>query len=147
MKKIPKICLATCLLLILVPAVMVVIAGALFLHGLEFPETERTRIVDTTTRLPASLAAPARVRLAAESEPALGALVSWPLAVPESLVVEIAEDDTLFLLVQDETKEAEAARELVEWGFDALHLPHSGHLGSRDALHVAQARRRNGVFG
>ena len=38
--------------------------------------------------------------------------------VPESLVVEIARDDTLFLLVEDQQSRAEAAEKLAEWGAD-----------------------------
>jgi len=41
---------------------------------------------------------PGPVSLIAEWEPALGALVHWPLHVPEDLVREIAEDDILFVV-------------------------------------------------
>jgi len=118
MKKALKLCLVSCLLLILVPTVLAFIAGAIFLHRLEFGAMEPTRVVDTLARSPATPAHGDRVRVAAEWEPALGALVRWPLMVPESLLVEIAKDDTLFLLVEDEQSRVEAEEDLAEWGID-----------------------------
>ncbi len=122
MKKTLKICLVSCLLLILVPTVLAFIAGAIFLHRLEFGPMEPTRVVDTLARSPATPAHGDQVRVAAEGEPALGALVRWPLMVPESLLVEIARDDTLFLLVEDEESKVEAEGELVEWGIDLANV-------------------------
>lgn len=52
------------------------------------------------------------VRIAAEWEPALGALIAWPLAVPEALVVEIASDDTLYLMVENEAASDQARESL-----------------------------------
>jgi hypothetical protein len=46
-------------------------------------------------------AADGHPRIAAEWEPALGALVVWPPVVPDELLVEIAKDDRLFLIVPD----------------------------------------------
>jgi agmatine/peptidylarginine deiminase len=118
LKRTLKICLLAGLLVVLVPTVVIVIAGAVFLQGLEFGPMEPTRVVDTLARSPAFPELRGEPRLAAEWEPALGALVRWPLIVPESLVVEIARDDTLFLLVEDEKGRAEAEAALVEWGVD-----------------------------
>ena len=118
MKKTLKILLVACLLLIILPAVLAVIAGAVFLDRLEFGAMEPARVIDTLARSPAALDPGEKVRVAAEWEPALGALVRWPLMVPESLVVEIARDDTLFLLVGDGVSKAEAEGKLVEWGVD-----------------------------
>ena len=120
MKKTLKICLVACLLLVFLPAVLAVIAGTILLHRLEFGAMEPIRIVDTVARSPA--APRENVRLAAEWEPALGALVRWPLMVPESLLVEIARDDTLFVLVEDETSQAEAEEAFVEWGIDLRNV-------------------------
>jgi agmatine/peptidylarginine deiminase len=117
-KKTLKICLVAGLLLVLVPTVLIVIAGAIFLQGLEFGPIEPTRVVDTLTRSPEFPEIGEKPRLAAEWEPALGALVRWPLIVPASLVVEIAKDDTLFLLVQDGESKAEAEAALTQWGAD-----------------------------
>jgi len=118
MKKTLKICLVSCLLLILLLPILVAIAGAIFVHRLDFGAMESTRVIDTLARSPAAPGLRGKVRVAAEWEPALGALVRWPLIVPESLVVEIAKDDTLFLLVESEASQAEAEKELVEWGID-----------------------------
>jgi hypothetical protein len=119
-KKTLKICLISCLLLILVPTVLAFIAGAIFLHRLEFGPMEPMQVVDTHTGAPQAAAPRDTIRVAAEWEPALGALVRWPLMVPESLVVEIARDDTLFLLVEDEKSKAGAEEKLVEWGIRGL---------------------------
>jgi agmatine deiminase len=121
-KKTLKIFLAACLLLILLPALVAVIAGTVFLHRLDFGAMEPTRVVDTLSRSPAAPHPGEKVRVAAEWEPALGALVGWPLMVPESLLVEIARDDTLFLLVDDEESKVEAEGELVEWGIDLANV-------------------------
>ena len=118
MKKTLKICLVACLLLILLPAVLAIVVGTVFLYRLEFGPMEPTAVVDTAARSPEIPAPREKVRVAAEWEPALGALVRWPLMVPESLVVEIAKDDTLFLLVADEKSKGEAEKALVEWGID-----------------------------
>ena len=59
-----------------------------------------------------------RPRVAAEWEPALGALVAWPPIVPDALLVEIARDDRLFLLVADMRARAEAERAVAKLGID-----------------------------
>ena len=57
-------------------------------------------------------------RVAAEWEPALGAMLAWPPIVPDALLVEIAEDDRLFLLINDLEMQAEAEIRLEELGID-----------------------------
>jgi len=57
-------------------------------------------------------------RVAAEWEPALGALVAWPPVVPDELLVEITKDDRLFLLVDDEAAQREAEAKLEELDID-----------------------------
>ena len=79
-----KICLVAGLLLLLVPTVLIVIAGTIFLQRLEFGPMERTRLVDTLARSSEFPELGEKPRLAAEWEPALGALVRWPLIVPVS---------------------------------------------------------------
>ena len=65
--------------------------------------------------IPEGVAPAGVIAVPAAWEPAIGAFVSWPLEVPEGLVVEIASDDRLFVLAQPE--EIQAAREkLVELG-------------------------------
>jgi agmatine/peptidylarginine deiminase len=51
-----------------------------------------------------------RPRLIAEWEPAIGAMVAWPLYVPDTLVQEIAQDDLLFVLAKPEHVEAARSR-------------------------------------
>jgi len=56
------------------------------------------------------------VRMIAEWEPAKGAMIRWPLKVPDACVVELAEDDTLFLLVNEQDEAAARAK------MQALHI-------------------------
>jgi agmatine/peptidylarginine deiminase len=113
-----KIFVVSCAGLLLLLTVFAVAAAAIFLRQLEFESMEAVSVVDTTTRSLSSSTRTERVRAAAEWQPALGALVSWPLMVPESLVVEIAKDDRLFLMVQDEESKAEAEERFRELAMD-----------------------------
>ena len=61
------------------------------------------------------------VRMIAEGEPALGAMIRWPLRVPDACVVEMAKDDTLFLLV-DEKNETAARKKVEELELDPSHV-------------------------
>ncbi len=72
----------------------------------------------TATAL-AQPAAPARV--IAEWEPALGTIISWPLALPSQLVVELARDDRLYVLVSGQAAENQARATLSSWGIDLDH--------------------------
>lgn len=58
-------------------------------------------------------------RTAAEWEPAKGTLVAWPLALPYKLVVELAKDNHLYTLVENDTIKAEAQKWYDQWGIDA----------------------------
>jgi len=62
------------------------------------------------------------VRVIAEWEPALGTLISWPLGIPQSLVVELARDDLLFVLVNGPTAENQARATLSSWGVDPARV-------------------------
>jgi agmatine deiminase len=57
-------------------------------------------------------------RMAAEWEPALGAMVVWPLSVPYKLVAELSNDAMLYILVANETSQKEAQRWFMRWGMD-----------------------------
>lgn len=121
MKKKTKILLGCAALLIVIPTLIViaaVLSVVLFLNGLEFGEMEPMRVVDTTASMHDLESVSGDLRVAAEWEPALGALVAWPLVVPEALAAEIASDDTLYLLVNDEAASDQARAALVEWGID-----------------------------
>ncbi len=61
----------------------------------------------------------APVRVCAEWEPALGTLISWPLGLPQALVVELARDDRLYVLVRSAAHENQARATLTSWGIAA----------------------------
>lgn len=61
------------------------------------------------------------VRLCAEWEPSFGTLVRWPLGIPSSLVVELARDDSLYVLVENPSQQMEAMGALQSWGVDLGH--------------------------
>lgn len=54
-------------------------------------------------------------RTAAEWEPALGTLVVWPLSIPHKLVIELANDNHLFMMVKNEDARKEAEKWFSEW--------------------------------
>ncbi|MFC4721008.1 agmatine deiminase family protein [Geojedonia litorea] len=57
-------------------------------------------------------------RTAAEWEPALGALVVWPLSIPYKLVIELAKDEHLFTVVESEDARKEAEHWFSQWQID-----------------------------
>ncbi len=63
-----------------------------------------------------------RNRLAAEWEPALGAMITWPLSVPHNLVIELAKDSKLFVLVANDTIQRDAVTWLSKWHIDPKHV-------------------------
>ncbi|MCC6407351.1 MAG: agmatine deiminase family protein [Planctomycetes bacterium] len=62
------------------------------------------------------------LRVIAEWEPAVGTLITWPLGIPSSLVVELAEDDQLFVIVKDAAGQSAAAAAFAGWGIDPTHV-------------------------
>ena len=58
-------------------------------------------------------------RLAAEWEPAIGTMIVWPLCIPQKLVIELAKDNHLFTLVENENSKNEAMRWYAKWGIDS----------------------------
>jgi len=60
-------------------------------------------------------------RMCAEWEPALGTLIRWPLGIPSSLVVELAEDDSLYVLVENQSQENQAVSNFSSWGVNLDH--------------------------
>ncbi len=64
----------------------------------------------------------APVRVCAEWEPALGTLISWPLGLPQALVVELARDDRLYVLVRSAAHEDQARATLTSWGLDPARV-------------------------
>jgi agmatine/peptidylarginine deiminase len=57
-------------------------------------------------------------RTAAEWEPALGTMITWPLCVPYKLAVALSQDNHLYTLVNDETTQKDAEKWYKEWGID-----------------------------
>ncbi|MBK9256071.1 MAG: agmatine deiminase family protein [Saprospiraceae bacterium] len=57
-------------------------------------------------------------RMAAEWEPALGTIIAWPLTIPYKLVVELANDNKLYTLVEDEKSKNDAVSWFSKWGID-----------------------------
>jgi agmatine deiminase len=88
----------------------------------------RARVVVLTagiillTGAEAGLAAPVQpVRMCAEWEPAVGTLIRWPLGIPSTLVVELAEDDSLYVLVETPGQESQARAAFASWGVNLGH--------------------------
>ncbi len=54
-------------------------------------------------------------RIVAEWEPALGTLIRWPLGIPSDLVVELASDDFLYVLVENNSQENSARNSFSSW--------------------------------
>jgi agmatine/peptidylarginine deiminase len=61
-------------------------------------------------------------RVAAEWEPAIGAVVGWPLVLPEQLLVDIAKKDLLFVILGSDEEEEEAFEKFTELGIDEKQL-------------------------
>jgi agmatine/peptidylarginine deiminase len=61
------------------------------------------------------------VRMCAEWEPAWGVLIRWPLSIPMPLVVEFAEDDTIYVLVEDSIQHSSALSTFVSWNVNMTH--------------------------
>jgi len=59
-----------------------------------------------------------RNRMAAEWEPAIGVLISWPLWIPHNLVIELAKDTKLYTLVNDDEAKKDAIIWFSKWQID-----------------------------
>ncbi len=55
-------------------------------------------------------------RVVAEWEPALGTIIRWPLGIPTDLVVELADNDILYVLVETSNQENQARNNFNNWG-------------------------------
>ncbi|OPL18818.1 MAG: hypothetical protein AVO35_12945 [Candidatus Aegiribacteria sp. MLS_C] len=61
------------------------------------------------------------VRLCAEWEPSFGTLIRWPLGIPSQLVVELAEDDSLYVLYETPSQQSQAVATFTSWGVNLDH--------------------------
>ncbi|MDZ4708718.1 MAG: agmatine deiminase family protein [Saprospiraceae bacterium] len=57
-------------------------------------------------------------RLAAEWEPAIGTMLVWPLSVPYKLVIELARDNHVYTIVENEAVKKEAQKWYNDWGIN-----------------------------
>ena len=69
-------------------------------------QTQEQTENDSPVKLPES------ARIVAEWEPAIGTMVAWPFAVPDELIIELANDDRLFVLVNPD--KLDKAKEKIE---------------------------------
>jgi agmatine deiminase len=60
-------------------------------------------------------------RFVAEWEPAWGTLIRWPLGIPSDLVVELAKDDSLYVLVASYSQRDQAINTFGSWGVNLNH--------------------------
>jgi agmatine/peptidylarginine deiminase len=60
-------------------------------------------------------------RMVAEWEPAYGTLIRWPLGIPSDLVVALAEDDSLYVLVEHMGEMSQAMTSFNSWGVNTDH--------------------------
>ena len=61
-------------------------------------------------------------RIVAEWEPALGTMIRWPLGIPYDLVVELANDEKLYVLVENNSQENQARNSFDSWGVNLENL-------------------------
>jgi len=57
-------------------------------------------------------------RTAAEWEPALGTLIVWPLSIPHELAIELAKDNHLYTMVEDENAQKDAEKWFTTWNIN-----------------------------
>ena len=61
-------------------------------------------------------------RVVAEWEPALGTMIRWPLGIPSDLVVELAIEDSLYVLVETTNQQNQARNNFDNWGVNLDHV-------------------------
>ena len=57
-------------------------------------------------------------RVVAEWEPALGTMIRWPLGIPSDLVVELASEDIIYVLVENNNQQNQASDSFNSLGID-----------------------------
>jgi len=61
-------------------------------------------------------------RVVAEWESAIGTMIRWPLGIPSDLVIELAEDDILFVLVENINQENLAQNSFNSWNVNMSNV-------------------------
>lgn len=109
----PKARLRRAITIVLVAVVaLALICGVAFWRWYSWITTPPGRI--TLEQLPSSTIEDPR--MAAEWEPATGALIAWPFHLPRELVVALASDVQLYITVKDDVSRQRATRTLTSWG-------------------------------
>lgn len=62
------------------------------------------------------------IYMCAEWEPVLGTLIRWPLGIPSMLVRELAEDEIIYVLVDNETAQNSATNSFNNWNIPTEHV-------------------------
>jgi len=62
-------------------------------------------------------------RVVAEWEHALGTMIRWPLGIPQSLVVELAADDIIYVLVETSSQQNQATNSFNNLGIKNKKQP------------------------
>lgn len=70
----------------------------------------------------ACLSSSAQRRMVAEWEPAYGTLIRWPLGITGDLVVELARNDSVYVLVENPGQQAQATSVLTSYGVSMNHV-------------------------
>lgn len=76
------------------------------------------------------------VRMAAEFDPCIGTLITWPLGIPQSLVIDLAKENTLYVAVGSTAEQTSAISLFTSLGVNMnncefVQAPHNTHW-SRD---------------
>ena len=61
-------------------------------------------------------------RVIAEWEPAIGTMIRWPLGIPSDLVVELASDDILYVLIENNFQQNAALNNFNQWGVNISNV-------------------------
>ena len=61
-------------------------------------------------------------RVVAEWEPAIGTMIRWPLGIPSDLVVELASDDVLYVLIENNFQQNSALNAFNQWGVNISNV-------------------------
>ena len=61
-------------------------------------------------------------RVVAEWEPAIGTMIRWPLGIPSDLVVELASDDILYVLIDNNFQQNAALNNFNQWGVNISNV-------------------------
>jgi len=61
-------------------------------------------------------------RVVAEWESAIGTMIRWPLGIPSDLVVELASDDILYILIENNFQQNAALTSFNQWGVNTSNV-------------------------